>query len=238
MSFWASTARATEDPINDDIWAHSPSVQRDIQPPVQVRLKAVGAQQAMLIEDHVLPWVPDVLGVSWGEPSSLLIVGSAYAPFIAGAAKRSRSMPLQDYIRAQSWQEFHARFIESVVRGDNSYYEPLSLLASATACSQNCANLAFLDLCRASFTEKTARGDFVGRDAVVLRHCALFERYVEHPTNEQWLFERVIASAATRIVPSELSQSTGCCASCRVAGWRWALAELQPPCHGVPQGAG
>ncbi len=199
MSLWASAARAIEDPINEDIWAHSPSVQRDIQPPVQVRLKTVGAQQAMLLEDHVLPWVPDLLGVRWREPSSLLIVGSAYAPFIAGAASR-RSMPLQDYISARSWQEFHARFIESVVRRDHSYYEPLSLLASATAYSQNCANLAFLDLCRASFTEKTARGDFVGGDAVVGRHCALFERYVEHPTNAQWLFERIIGSAATRIV--------------------------------------
>src|SRR4051812_5757715 len=108
MEFWAADALAQEDAINDAIWTRSPAVQREVQPPVQVRLKGVGAQQAMLLENRVLPWVPDLLGARWREPSAILIVGSAYSPFISGSAGRRRCMPLNDYLEAQTWQEFQA----------------------------------------------------------------------------------------------------------------------------------
>lgn len=200
MEFWDPNALAQKDATNEAIWTLSPVVQREVQSPVQVRLKGFGAQQAMLLEDRVLPWVPDLLGARWREPSALLIVGSAYAPFIAGSAGRTRSMPLKDYVEAQTWQDFQRRFVEEVVQDDSSYYEALTAVAAATGASGHCSELALLDLCRASFAERSDSGRFAGGDGVVGRHCALFERYVEHPTNQQWLWDRLAGGAAARII--------------------------------------
>jgi hypothetical protein len=143
----------------------------------------------MIVADRALPSVPDLLGTKWQDPTSLLIVGSTYAPFITGAAGRVNSMPLSDYTNATTWQDFQARFVEDVVAQDSSYYGPLSALAGATPVQDSCAHLAFFDLCRVNFTKRDARGQFQGGDGIVRAHCALYEKYVEHAQNRSWLWQ-------------------------------------------------
>src|SRR4030095_14884020 len=95
--FWRDLT--TEDAVNEEIWARSPDLQRHIQPPEALQLAgAVGAQQAMLLDDPhgVLPWVPDLLGMSWRERDALLVVGSAYAGFIAECSTRHRCLGIAD----------------------------------------------------------------------------------------------------------------------------------------------
>jgi hypothetical protein len=200
MGFWSSESLAPDDALNEEIWTRSPLVQREIQSAVQAQAKGVGAQQAMLLPDRVLPWVPDILGTEWQHPAALLVVGSAYAPFVQGSAGRANAMRLDDYANAGSWQEFQQRFVAAVVRNDSSYYGPLAALAAATPSAQTCSHFALFDLCRASFVERSDSGGFRGGDQVVGTHCPLYERYVEHPVNRQWLWERLTRGQAGRIV--------------------------------------
>src|SRR4051794_22742304 len=106
---------ASGDDLNAEMWHRSPTVQRLIQPPRDLEHDgAVGAQQAMLEDDSVpgvtretvLPWVPDLLGAGWRRSDAVLVVGSAYAGFIRGLSRRSRSLPLSEYASASSADEF------------------------------------------------------------------------------------------------------------------------------------
>ena len=197
-SFWQPLA--SDDSLNEDIWRTSPALQQEIQPAADARSSGIGAQQAMLLPDRPLPWVPDIVGTNWRQPDALAIVGSAYAPFVQGSAGRSNAMPISRYAGAASWQEFQQGFIGSVVDRDSSYYGPLASLAATTSTPDNCSALALFDLCRVSFVERDSSGTFKGGDGVVGRHCSLFERYVEHPHNQSWLWHRLISTEATRIV--------------------------------------
>lgn len=118
------------DEINDDIWRDSPAVQRSVQPPEVLGAPgAVGAQQAMIDGDDVLPWVPDLIGSNWRNKNALIIVGSAYAGFIREFSGRGATMPLSDYRTARTWQDFQERFVATVVHPDVNYYRRLTALA-------------------------------------------------------------------------------------------------------------
>jgi hypothetical protein len=72
-----------------------------------------------------LPWVPDLVGRHWGEEGSVLVIGSAYAPFIHDnrAGNRQpwhRAMDLTDYANAalRPPEEFLRRFFSTVVKDD------------------------------------------------------------------------------------------------------------------------
>jgi hypothetical protein len=109
MSFWSETTFAAKDATNDHIWHTSAATQRTLQPPeVLQQSGAIGAQQATIPGDSqcVLPWVPDVLGKGWDDPTALIIVGSAYAGFIRECSSRRNTMPLDTYRGATGWQKF------------------------------------------------------------------------------------------------------------------------------------
>ena len=198
--FWSREFRIGDDTINAEIWSRSPDLQREVQLPSEALTAGVGAQQAMLLVNRVLPWVPDIVGRNWQDADSILVVGSAYAPFVEGSAGRSCSMSLVAYEQADSWQSFQQAFTDAVVEPDNSYYAPISALAGATATPDNCSRLAVFDLARVSFVEQDGRGAVRGGDAVVGRHCDLYQRYIEHPQNQNWLWRRLTGTKACRIV--------------------------------------
>ena len=182
-SFWSADALTLEDALNDSIWAHSSQVQNEIQSPADAKASAVGAQQAMLMAGRVLPWVPDILGLNWERQDSLLIIGSAYAPFVEGSATRSNAMSLTAYLQANSWQEFQSTFIESVVKKTQAINVQSQRSPPGPGSATTALNSLF-DLCRVSFVERQSGGAFKGGDAVVGRPAPVFERYVEHPQNE------------------------------------------------------
>jgi hypothetical protein len=206
MTFWAEDAFCVEDQVNDDIWARSPGVQRQIQLAERLAGAAVvGAQQAMLPADPtgVLPWVPDVLGAKWQAPDALIIFGSAYAGFIRECSPRRNTMPLAEYASAQSWQQFAERFRRQVVVGDSSYYGPIERLVRLTNDGTDASRIALIDLCRASFVRRDVDGprrrDKSG-DRVVLDAPAVFHPYVEHNDVQQWTWARLTKGQAKRIV--------------------------------------
>ncbi len=185
------------DKINDAIWFESPARQRSIQPPECLAAPgAVGAQQAMVSADDILPWVPDLLCENWIAPETILIVGSAYAGFIREFSLRTATMPLGVYRTAGIWQEFQERFIEYVVRPDQNYYGPLTRLGGGTL-----RNLVLLDLCRASFVQRGAasgpRRD-ESKDSILNKNAATYSRYVD--IQADWTWQRIVESRARRIV--------------------------------------
>jgi hypothetical protein len=196
-SFWER--RAPQDELNDRIWRESTSLQEEIQSLEDARDRGVGAQQAMLLPDRALPWVPDLLGEDWRSTEAILVVGSAYSPFVTGAAGRACTMAVDEYASASTWQEFQSAFVSGVVERDPNYYGYLKVLARATPEPNGTSHLGFLDLCRASFARRIDHR-FQGGDKVVRDSCDLYERYVEHPKAQAWTWERLTASNSERIV--------------------------------------
>jgi len=199
--FWSATE--SEDEINSEIWTRSPIVQNDIQPSTHASdPPSVGAEQIMLRPGVALPWVPDLLGRNWRSQRSILVVGSAYAPFVRGTAKRSRCMDLDDYVKADSWRAFQQKFIEDVVVGDPNYYSRVAALARATSTPMDCSGLAVWDLCRVSFVLRDKQtGHSSADDGLVTgENRNLFLSYVEHRVNQDWLWRRITDTDANRIV--------------------------------------
>jgi hypothetical protein len=91
------------------------------------------------------PGVPDILGKKWQGPDSVVVIGSAYAPFVPGTANRANAMTLANYVNARTWQDFQRAFVPAVVENERSYYGPLSALAGATGNATNCSGLALFD---------------------------------------------------------------------------------------------
>ena len=161
-----------------------------------------------------LPWVPDIVGVNWKHPESLIIIGSAYAPFIRGISKRRCTLPLSEYLDSGSAGDFLIRFLGSVVIPDPSYYAKIALLAA----SQNTqAGVVLFDLCRASYAFRGSRiglngldraAEFTFRDtikgqkdaAAAVRSRQLFTAYVESKQQRAWTLARLDESRARRIL--------------------------------------
>lgn len=164
MSFWLTAEFAFQqglpDLINEEIWADSALVQRELCNRVNACEKVWhGAQQASLntvvlgpeAEGLILPWVPDVLGSQWNHSNAVHIVGSAYAGFIKGISRRQ--FPFEAYVRTSrlKWHDFAELYLRYVIRGDVDYYEPLSpILAFFGRASRFCLS----DLCRASLVTR------------------------------------------------------------------------------------
>jgi hypothetical protein len=115
MGFWSPQYLDSIDPENEEIWIDSPAEQARIQRPGSLTKEGdVGAQQIMVNGREVpLSWVPDLLGLEWKRSESVMIVGSAYAPFIGGISRRGCTLPLAKY----------------VVLPDQAYYAKIGLLA-------------------------------------------------------------------------------------------------------------
>jgi hypothetical protein len=207
MTFWDEDAFDLQDNLNADIWARSRGVQREVQPPDQLTHPgAEGGQQAMLEGPlsgkvaGVLPWVPDLVGSHWRDAESLLIVGSAYAGFIEGYSDRQGCLRLVDYVGATNLpaEDFQRHFIRQVVAPDRSYYALLQSLIEGQFASPS--HVTLFDLCRASFVRRGNRpvGD-KGGDSVTNTSPAYLV-YVEHPTQREWLWQRVTDGEARRII--------------------------------------
>jgi len=215
-AFWSIDHLNLSDGVNDSVWSDSPNEQATIQKPGSVLLPgSIGAQQIMVEGlEASLPWVPDLVGHAWKSADSLVIVGSAYAPFIRGISKRNCTLPLSDYLTAGSAGEFITRFLNAVVVSDPSYYGKIALLAAGRGTQ---AGIVLLDLCRASYTYRGSRvgksgldhsAEFTFKDTIKRIKDAprashsrrLFTAYVESKLQRSWTLERLQASRARRIL--------------------------------------
>ncbi|MEK6287848.1 MAG: hypothetical protein AABO57_19180 [Acidobacteriota bacterium] len=194
MDFWLLNDLDLSDPLNMEIWSHSVAEQEKIQPyRSDWQIGEIGAQQAMRFP-FKLPWVPDPVGLDWDKEDAVLIVGSAYGPFIGGDG-RKHEIPPHSYA-CETCEEFGRVFFEKVIRS-RPYYSRISELASGVI--KTCRLIALFDLCRVAFVRRAPEHD-KGGDGIA--NCApeLFTRYVESSKSNEWLWRRVIASEARTIL--------------------------------------
>lgn len=194
MSFWSEAHLDLQDALNSTIWTESPKVQERIQPYGSTwSFGCIGAQQAMR-EARKLPWVPDVVGVEWRSPAALLIVGSAYGPFLGGPSLPGQISP-EHYVR-DGLSGFQRQFLNKVI-ATRPYYARVADLASNVV--PDARRIALFDLCRVSFVEY-AQNRERGGDRVVRLAPNLYQQYVEHGDQQNWLWERIEGSNANSVV--------------------------------------
>jgi hypothetical protein len=217
--FWTDHNFDFDDLVNKDIHDNSPFEQLAIQPMSALASPgSIGAQQAMLDDLNApLPWVQDIVGTRSKEPGSIVVIGSAYAPFIQGISNRKTTLPLASYVSLNS-SDFQRNFLQFVVRPDADYYAKVSLLCRGTVES---SQMTVFDLCRASYA---IRGMRVGRsldrgaeftfksgkcktleDKRVANENArrsreMFIRYVDSEKQREWTRRRFTDSQATNIM--------------------------------------
>jgi len=156
MDYFAPARFDPKDHINERLWATSVTIQRAIQEPRDVASPDdIGAQQAMLRGDSVLPWVPDIVGSQWRHRDALLVVGTAYAGFISEFSGRHQknTIALSKYydLASQPVGIFQTQFLETVVSGDYAFYDPVADLLEGLV---DPVKVALFDLCRASFVRR------------------------------------------------------------------------------------
>lgn len=184
-----------DDSLNQEIWEKSPDVQESIQSYSTVwRANDIGTQQAMR-SPYRLPWVPDVLGRDWRSPEAVLMIGSAYGPFISGNKTEGEMKPSE--YDCESCSEFGKRFVRQVMI-ERAYYTRLGRYVEGIL--GDCRRVAIFDLCRASFVRITPEGKEKGNDFVVRDAPNLFNKYVEGSVPNDWLWRRISSSEATTII--------------------------------------
>ncbi len=188
---WADKHFDFEDTLNAEIWRESPARGARLAA-ANDRVSAGGWQDRWA--SPPLPWVPDLVGRQWRERGGVVVIGSAYAPFVGGSAARPAAMPLSSYASARSAAEFGSRFLASVMRPDASFYGGLRELLGAIVEPER---LVLTDLCRASFVEQRPDGIF-GGDEVVRRHSTVYDQWVD--AGSDWTLRRVRESGAKVIV--------------------------------------
>jgi hypothetical protein len=198
---WSPKQFDFADPLNQIIWTESVRVQGSIQLPEDLCAPgSVGAQQAMVGDGDVLPWVPDLVGKRCNDVG-LAVVGCAYAGFIREYSLRTRTLPLSDYSAAKSAADFQEKFFNMVVVGDDAYYSKIQQLADGHFSPDQ---LLIFDLCRASLVRRGTgtenRGDssstlFEDDDA-----CRIYAHYAEHPCSESWTFDRLASCRSGCVV--------------------------------------
>jgi len=185
-----------------------------LQHPAQLRSGGLfGAQQAMNDSgivagvDHgtILPWVPDLVGRNSDNEDGLLVVGTAYAGFITEYSPRAGTLPLSKYYAhataSSGYDDFQRSFVESVVTGDQNYYEKIASLLSSAG-FQDASQITLLDLCRASFVLRIGPPGPRKDDSQGAATCCwpIFQQYVESTEPRGWLWRRVTESPARRIL--------------------------------------
>jgi hypothetical protein len=229
---------ATDDAINEEIWSRSPALQLRIQSPAQlVSPGAIGAQQAM-VGDAPLPWVPDLVGKDSRGSDGVIVIGSAYAGFIAERSTRRCALSVGQYSQASTASAFQTLFLRYVVERDSAYYLRVhELLAAGGWCWRHSV---LLDLCRTSFVERGIERDKSG-DGIVRKQWSLFEKYVDAA---DWTFQRLLESRARIILALgtiaehgvlRLLSKRGIVASNWVGQSMWRFKECAWPCRYADQ---
>ncbi len=190
-SFWADENFDFEDSLNASIWNESPARGARLAQ-LHGHANAGGWQDRWA--NPALPWVPDLVGHRWREEGGVVVIGSAYAPFVDETASRHASMPLREYANAKTASEFGPRFLAHVIRPDASYYGKLRILLEGLVEPER---LVLTDLCRASFVEASRNG-FAGGDEVVGCFRHEFDAWVAW--GGDWTLSRIQSSGARVVV--------------------------------------
>ena len=194
MLFWSVDKFDLADSLNDEIWRLSPARGSELKR--RLRLNLCGGLQEISPgrNSEPLPWVPDLVGRRSHGARGILVVGSAYAPFIRPWARRSAYIDPLDYRSAKDAGEFLRKFISAVVVGDPAYYDPLAQLLSGIAPADY---VLLTDLCRASFVRLDGTRALAG-DAVVKSAPEVYAAYVR--AGEDWTWQRIQQCAGRLIV--------------------------------------
>ncbi len=189
-SSFSGTSLDLGDLINAEIWAGSATLQARISD--RYPSSKADILQAVLPAGPV-PWVPDLAGHDWRLPGSILVVGSAYAPFIHGYGSRPRAMSEHAYRSASSARAFQQAFLQDVVQNDAPYYDPLARLLIGLVGSPRRA--VVLDLVRGAFVKLDR---FEGGDSAIAAAPELFTAYAR--AGWRWTWKRMIESESTDVL--------------------------------------
>jgi hypothetical protein len=239
------------DKINDLIWKHSPQRQMELAQQFSVTAQDdFGGQQAMFTEgNHLgsptnpLPWVPDLVGKKSDQENAVMIIGSAYAPFVANYTRRARRMNLLQYINAEDWWGFlsgEAGFLANVMgqagNGDDehNYYGRLANMLDGAQNDFDLQRIILTDWCRASFVKRAAvAADGVRPDQGGDKICRweVFNEYFLK--NCDWHKRRLENFDGRIVLLGNLSHR---CLQNACAVWEWPVTyhdiagvEVQPP---------
>jgi len=238
------------DEINNSIWSESPGRQVALAAQFPVgHVGAIGGQQAMFAEGgqpggplDPLPWVPDLVGKKSGRKDAVMIIGSAYAPFVTGFTRRARRMSLPDY-NIGTWWEFlsgDAGFLQEVVGDGNgadehNYYSKIATMFNMPGPAFDLERIILTDWCRASFVKRVAvaadgviRPDHGGDGICTWR---VFKEYLLG--NCAWHKRRLGKFNGRIVLLGNLSHR---CLQTACEAWGWIItyhnaggAEVQPP---------
>ena len=210
-----------DDEINQQIWEQSPALQREVHAQTDDNGEPLfngsyGCQQAMLgnegFDENPLPWVPDLVGKDYGAKGSILIVGSAYAPFLIGYGGRQCIAP--DAHRHLAHRRATGRFLDEhffplVVNNDGgNYYDKISNVLGHGEGQVPIISpraIAVTDLCRGSFVYRPngeAADDICGDRVISDAHppipagaetqCRrMFDTYLRAENRYGWLNRRL-----------------------------------------------
>lgn len=193
MVSWSLDALDLEDPLNEEIWQHSPEEQERIQPYRDGwAIGEIGAQQAMRYP-YRLPWVPDIVGRDWKSRDAVVIFGSAYGPLVGREGRPSFIAP-HKYVRASNAAEFTKLYSEKVLQ--DRYYRRIAELGSTVV---PVYRMIILDLGRVSFVRCSLDRD-EGGDSVIGSTPELFTRHVQSPAANEWLWRRVLGTEAETVI--------------------------------------
>lgn len=179
MTTWDANYFNLSDPINQEIWALS--AQRGallVEHPEQA---SFGGLQDLI--PGVLPWVPDLVGRRCSEAECVVVVGSAYAPFVRPWATRSCAMDLSDCFFDRGLKHFQMKYLQNVVANDPAYYGPIADLLKGYVPLEN---IVLMDLCRASFVRRDSPTKVVSGDSVIRAASALYQSYVDAGGDWTW----------------------------------------------------
>jgi hypothetical protein len=155
----------TKDDINDRIWNINT---RDFpENPHFCHLKKQG-----LIESG--RWLPDLVGLKFGETDSLVVIGSAYSTFVFPNKNRkgrdfsfnSNNQRALDQVkgslRKETWSEFQTQFYENVVCRDEifdpKYYEKVFKFTVESKLAESCDHLALTEIVPIALVNHEGKG--------------------------------------------------------------------------------
>jgi hypothetical protein len=230
------------DRINDEIWNQSPQRQSELAAQFPVGATGcIGGQQAMFrtrgrgSRFEPLPWVPDLVGRKSQQKNAVMIIGSAYAPFVTGFTSgrgRNGQMTLAEYQDYYNWYDFQSLFLTRVVENDSSYYENIrKLLEGGTRWAPeerfDWKRVILTDWCRASLVQRGPGMPHAdkGGDKVCRSRVSPFFSYAA--ANFRWHKERFISFQGKIIVLGDLAHD--CLAFfCLSLGWQITYTPNPP----------